>query len=227
MLWTCECLYCHNYVYKLSDGRIKCSKCSKKISLEKINKVMLIINSYVYDESALSLSKRSKLSYSSIQKYYETLRILSAQICEKEYEYVRMIKCEYEEYYYLDNSKKLKREAIFDAHNFLTFDYSNHIYTILMPSLEQYKKQFLQDSVQDSYIDEFNRFKRNAKIIKVNKHYNNIVSFWDYFEKTILKYKGIKNDSFIYFLKECEFKYNHIKDEAIELLVKEYFKENK
>jgi ribosomal protein S26 len=227
MLWTCECLYCHNYVYKLSDGRIKCSKCSKKISLEKINKVMLIINSYVYDESALSLSKRSKLSYSSIQKYYETLRILSAQICEKEYEYVRMIKCEYEEYYYLDNSKKLKREAIFDAHNFLTFDYSNHIYTILMQSLEQYKKQFLQDSVQDSYIDEFNRFKRNAKIIKVNKHYNNIVSFWDYFEKTILKYKGIKNDSFIYFLKECEFKYNHIKDEAIELLVKEYFKENK
>jgi hypothetical protein len=227
MLWTYECLYCHNFVYTLSDGRIKCSKCSKKLSLEKINKVMLIISSYVYDESALSLSQRSKLSYSSIQKYYETLRILSASICEKEYEYVRMIKCEYEEYYYLDNSKKLKRKAIFDAHNFLTFDYSKHIYTILMPSLQQYKKEFLEDNVEDGYIDEFNKFKRNSKIIKVDKHFNNIVSFWNYFEKAILKYKGIKNDSFIYFLKECEFKYNHTKNEAIELLIEKYFKENK
>jgi len=188
---------------------------------------MLIINSYADDESALSLSKRTQLSYASVQKYYVTLRVLSAQICEKEYEQVRMMQCEYEEYYYLDNSKKLKREAVFDAHNFLTFDYSKHIYTISMPSLQQYKKQFLEDSVEDGYIDEFNKFKRNSKIIKVNKQFNNIVTFWAYFEESILKYKGIKSDSFIYFLKECEFKYNHTKDEAIELLIKQYFKENR
>ncbi len=227
MLWTNECLYCRNFVYILSDGRVKCSKCSKKLSLEKINKVMLVIHSYVHNESALSLSKRTKLSYVSVQRYYDTLRILSAHICEKEYEQVRMMKCEYEEYYYLDNSKKLKSKAIFDAHNFLTFDYSKHIYTILMPSLQQYKRQFLEDNVEDGYIDEFNKFKRNSKIIKVEKHFNNIVSFWDYFEKAILKYKGIKNDSFIYFLKECEFKYNHTKNEATELLIEQYFKEDK
>ena len=227
MLWTNECLYCHNFVYILSDGRVKCSNCLKKTSIKKINKIMLIIYSYVHNESALSLSKRTKISYSSIQKYYIILRNLSAQICEKEYENVRMLKCEYEEYYYLDNSKKLKSEAIFDAHNFLTFDYSKHIYTILMPSLQQYKRQFLEDNVEDGYVDEFNKFKRNSKIIKVEKHFNNIVSFWDYFEKAILKYKGIKNDSFIYFLKECEFKYNHTKYEATELLIEQYFKEDK
>ena len=227
MLWTNECLYCHNFVYILADGRVKCSNCLKKTSIKKINKIMLIIYSFVHNESALSLSKRTKLSYTSIQKYYMILRNLSAQICEKEYENVRMLKCEYEEYYYLDNSKKLKSEAIFDAYNFLTFDYSKHIYTILMPSLQQYKRQFLEDNVEDGYIDEFNKFKRNSKIIKVDKHFNNIVSFWDYFEKAILKYKGIKNDSFIYFLKECEFKYNHTKNEATELLIEQYFKEDK
>ena len=61
----------------------------------------------------------------------------------------------------------------------------------------------------------------------MDKHFNNIVSFWDYFEKAILKYKGIKNNSFVYFLKECEFKYNHTNNEAIELLIEEYFKEDK
>ena len=223
MIWLTECLYCRSFVYILKDKRVKCSVCHKKIAMEKVNKIMLIIDSFVKDESALSLSKRTKLSYSSIQKYYENLRVLSAQICEDEYERKRVFQCEYEEYFYLENSKKLKNEAIFDAHNFLTFDYANHIYTILMPSLQQYKNQFLEDSVEGGYIDEFKKFKRNSKIIKVNHHYNNIVSFWDYFEKSILKYKGVKNDSFIYFLKECEFKYNHSKEEAIELLIKLYF----
>ena len=227
MLWINECLYCHNFAYTLSDGRVKCSKCFKKISLEKINKIMLLIYAFVDGESALNLSKRTKLSYSSVQKYYHQLRLLSAAICEEEYEKIRMQQCEYEEYYYLENSKKHKREAIFDAHNFLTFDYSEHIYTILMPSLQQYKKQFLEDNVAGGFIEEFNSFKRKTRIIKVEKHFNNIVSFWEYFESNVLKYKGMKNDSFIYFLKECEFKYNHTIEEAIELLIENYFKDER
>jgi len=226
MLWLNECLYCQNFVYTLSDGRVKCSSCHKKISLNKINKIIFLIECYINNESALSISKRMKISYTSVQKYYEILRSLSAKICEDEYEIIRINHCEYEEYYYLEHSKKLKREAIFDAHNFLTFDYSNHIYTILMPSLQQYKKQFLEDSIEDSYVNEFNKFKRNSKIIKVDKHFNNIVLFWKYFEQNILKYKGIKNSSFIYFLKEFEFKFNHTKEEAINLLIKQYFKAN-
>lgn len=226
MLWINECLFCHNFAYTLGDGRVKCSKCLKKISLEKINKIMLLIYAFVDNESALSLAKRTKLSYSSVQKYFHTFRILSAQICEKEYEQVREQQCEYEEYYYLESSKKHQREAVFDAHNFLTFDYSRHIYTILMPSLQQYKKQFLEDDVAGGYLDEFNTFKRKTRIIKVQNHFNNIIAFWEYFEKAILKYKGVKNDTFIYFLKECEFKYNHTKEEAIELLIQQYFKDN-
>ena len=96
-----------------------------------------------------------------------------------------------------------------------------------MPSLQQYKKQFLEDNVTDNYINEFHTFKRKTRIVKVQNNFNNIVSFWEYFEKTILKYKGLKNDTFIYFLKECEFKYNHTKEETIELLIKQYFKDEK
>jgi hypothetical protein len=226
VIWLTECIKCHNFVYILSDGRVKCSGCQKKISLEKLNKIIMLIQCFIEDENALQLSKRLHLSYQSIQKYYEEFRVLCAKICEDEYQQRRESKCEYEEYFYLENSKKLKREAVFDAHNFLTFDYEGHIYTLLMPSLQQYKNQFLEDSVEDAYIDEFKKFKRESRIIKVSAHFNNIVKFWDYVESATLKYKGINTEVFIYFLKEFEFKYNHTKDEAIELLIEAYFKGN-
>ena len=227
MNFLSECLYCSGYVYLLSDGRVKCSKCAKKISLQKANKIIMLIECFVNDESALSVSKRANISYTSVWKYYETFRMLCARICEDEYEKVRSSSCEYEEYYYLENSKKRKREAVFDAHNFLTFDYNNHIYTLLMQSLKQYKNQFIKDNVEDAYIDEFNKFKRTSRIIKVSKYFNNIVKFWKYFEGAILKYKGVCPESFVYFLKECEFKYNHKKDEAIDLLIEQFFKDNR
>jgi hypothetical protein len=227
MLWQTECLYCGGYVYKLGDGRIKCSICHKKSSPNKINKILTLIHCFIDDESALKVSKRLKISYVSVKNHYDTFRMIAAKICEDEYEKIRALKCEYEEYFYLEDSKRVKREAIFDAQNFLTFDYQGHIYTLLMPSLQQYKKQFLQDSVEDAYIDEFKKFKRDSRIIKVSKHFNNIVQFWNYFEVAILKYRGVNSDSFAYFLKEFEFKYNHTKDEAIELIKNEYFKVNR
>ena len=109
----------------------------------------------------------------------------------------------------------------------MTFDYDGHIYTLLMPSLHQYKKQFMEDEVEGAYIDEFTKFKRLSRIIKVTKRLNNIVKFWEYFESSILKYKGIKDSSFSYYLKEMEFKYNHTKQDSINLLITEYFKGEK
>jgi transposase-like protein len=93
--------------------------------------------------------------------------------------------------------------------------------------LQEYKREVFQDDVKNDYVEKFKKFKRESKIIKVSKHVNNIVKFWDYFEKSILKYKGVTPESFAYFLKEFEFKYNHTKSDARELLLKEYFKENR
>lgn len=224
MIWTTQCMACHSSVYLLADGRVKCSKCHKKISLQKINRVITLLECFIENESALSVSKRLHISYVSVQNYYDSFRLLCAQISEDEYEKKRTLACEYEEYFYLESSKKLKREAIFDAQNFLTFDYDNHIYTLLMPSLHKYKTQMIHDNVEGAYIDEFKKFKRESKIIKVSEYFNNIVKFWDYFEHAILPYKGVHAKKFGYFLKEFEFKYNHTKERAKDLLIQEYFK---
>ncbi len=227
MKWLQECIYCKSPIYMLNDGMIKCSHCHKKLSKEKTNKVITLICAYINEENALSVAKRLGISYISTKNYYETFRLLGATISEREYENIRDKACEYEEYFYLENSKKSKKENVFDAHNFLTFDYDGHIYTLLMPSLHQYKQQFVEDQVEGAYVDEFTKFKRISRIIKVSKRLNNIVKFWEYFEESILKYKGVKNSSFEYYLKEMEFKYNHTKQKSIELLITEYFKGQK
>ncbi|MDQ7068443.1 MAG: transposase [Sulfurimonas sp.] len=224
MKWSIECLYCGNSLYRLADKRVKCSVCNKKLSMEKLNRIMTLIYAFVHNESANELAKRSSYSYVSVQKYYKEFRILIGTICEREYELCRAGACEYEEYFYLEKAKRSKKNAIYDAHNFLTFDYSNHIYTLLMPSLHKYKEQFIEDSLEDVYLSEFNKFKRDSRIIKISSHHNNIVKFWEYFEAQIVHYKGVSRKSFIYYLKEYEFKYNHTKSEAMDLLIQNYFK---
>ncbi len=224
MKWTTKCLYCDNLVYTLSDKRVKCSVCYKKNSIQKINRVITLIYAFINNESAFHIAKRSFYSYVSVQKYYKEFRIICATICESQYENLRSNQCEYEEYFYLEKAKIKQKDSVFDAHNFLTFDYNNHIYTLLMPSLYHYKEQFIEDSLEDTYISEFNKFKRDRRIIKVSSYHNNIVKFWKYFETQILHYKGVSRESFIYYLKEYEFKYNHTQSEAIDLLIKNYFK---
>jgi len=219
VLWLTECIYCSNFVYHLGDGRLKCYKCHKKISKNKINKIITLIDAFIENETAMQISKRLNISYSSVQKYFSTFRLLCSFISEREYEKVKHFNCEFEEYHYIENSKKKKKEAIFQAYNFLTFDYKNHIYTLQLPSLEKYIKDFL---IED--IESFKKFKRDSKLIKLTNQKNNIIKFWRYFEKHILTYKGIPNNAFGYFLKEFEFKYNHTKEEAKNLLIREYFK---
>ncbi|WP_457748136.1 transposase [Sulfurimonas sp.] len=180
---------------------------------------------FLQGKSALEASSLFDISYVSTKNYYQEFREICALISEKNYSNVREKNVEYEEYFYIEKSKKHKKDAIFDAHNFLTFDYDGYIYTLLMPSLHRYKKQFLEDNIENVYIEEFNKFKRISRIIKVSKHYNTIVKFWNFFEKNIVVYKGVSNELFAYYLKEFEFKFNHSIEDGLELLIQNYFKE--
>ncbi len=47
--------------------------------------------------------------------------------------------------------------------------------------------------------------------------------FWAYLEQNLKKYKGINPNHFFYYLKECEFKYNFVLNQQIEILKKLYF----
>ncbi|PHR56038.1 MAG: transposase [Arcobacter sp.] len=222
MIWYSKCIYCNHNVYHLNDGMLKCSVCKKKYSPQRVNKILTLLDAFCKDESALHLAKRLKLSYVCVRGYFDKFRHICTKVCEDEYIIFRNKTCEYEEYFYLQRSKRKENKAIFDTQIFLSFDYEGHLYNILMPSLKKYKSEFLQDNLEDIYANECTKLQKDIDIIKMHKHENNIVKFWNYFEGSILHYNGVSYEYFPLYLKEIEFKYNHSNEQQYKL-IKDYF----
>jgi len=213
-----KCPYCkHSVTYKLKTDQEKCSKCKRKFSPKKILLEQKICDFFCSDKNINETVKELQLNYITVQKRYMKYREYIPSYLEKEYE--KYETKEYDEYVYLPKSKKKIKENIFEAQNFLTFCYNeNKVYNLLMPNLNRYKQQFQSDNLEEQYFKEFSRFMMFNKIAKIKKRDNPIVQFWNFLESYILKYKGINQENFYYYLKECEFKFNYTKVEQIEIL---------
>ncbi|MFH0709505.1 MAG: transposase [Pseudomonadota bacterium] len=224
MQHTHNCIYCHHALYLLNDGMVKCSQCKKKYSPARVHQILRVMDCFCNEENALAASKNLALSYATVLKYYQAFRHLAAKHCEEQYHLHRSEESQYEEYLYLEKSKRPNKKAIFDSHNFLTFSYGEHVYTILMPSLGVYKQQFLEDNLEDVYAKEFSKFMRSSKIIKISEHDNAITRFWYYFENFIMTFKGVSDEHFPYYLKEAEFKFNTPIQVRSKILERLYFR---
>ncbi|MCX6075892.1 MAG: transposase [Campylobacterales bacterium] len=156
----------------------------------------------------------------TVKSRYKLFRQLIANFLEDEYREKTVL--EYDEYLYLEKSKKKVKENIFDAQNFLTFHYESRVYNLLMPNLSRYKKQFLENGSDAIYFKEFSKFMILNKISKTQKKENFITQFWLFFEKSILKYKGVSGENFFYYLKEIEFKFNYEESQQEKILINLY-----
>ncbi len=167
-------------------------------------------------------SKKLGINYVTVKKSFHLFRGLIANHLEEEYKDTTVL--EYDEYIYLQQSKKKIKENIFDAQNFLSFHYENRIYNLLMPNLSRYKQEFLDAGAQEAYFKEFSKFMMLNKISKTQKRENIITKFWIFFEEEILKYKGVSDENFFYYLKEIEFKFNYTKEEQTQILKASLYK---
>jgi len=214
-----KCPYCnHSVTYKLKTGQEKCSRCKRKFSSAKIILEQKMCKYFCDDKNINETAKSLEVNYITVQKRYTFYRESISSYLEEQYE--KYETKEYDEYVYLPKSKKKIKENIFDAQNFLTFCYDeSKVYNLLMPNLGRYKQQFLSDNLEEVYFKEFSHFMMFNKIAKIKKLDNAIIKFWNFFENYILQYKGVSQESFYYYLKECEFKFNYTKEEQIEILL--------
>lgn len=218
-----ECIYCHNKkLYKLKTGQLKCSACKKKFSPKKIQTDFEIIEYFTNNLTANHTAKKLSINYVTVKKRYELFRYLIANYLDDEYKNKTVL--EYDEYIYLQKSKKKIKENIFDAQNFLTFHYDDKVYNLLMQNLNVYKNQFIEDGAEEIYFKEFSKFMMMNKISKTKKRENLITKFWIFFEDSILKYKGVSDENFFYYLKEIEFKFNYEKKIQYEILSQLFIK---
>lgn len=216
-----NCIFCnHTKLYKLKTAQLKCAKCGKKFSAKKLELNYNIIESFCSDVSAHKTSTALGINYLTVKSRYDDFRKLIAKFAEDEYQDKEVL--EYDEYLYLEQSKKKVEKNIFDAQNFLTFHYEDKVFNLPMPNLHKYKSDFLKDGADKSYFKELSKFIMFNKIAKIQNIDNLITRFWIFFEDSILRYKGIKPENFFYYLKEIEFKFNYTKDEQRKILAKLY-----
>ncbi|MCF6174099.1 MAG: transposase, partial [Campylobacteraceae bacterium] len=152
-------------LYKLKSNQLKCSTCRSKFSPAKIHRDLNIIKTFCDDLTINQASKKLGLNYVTIKNRYDIFRKLLANFLEDRYQDREVI--EYDEYIYLEKSKKKIDKNIFDAQNFLTFRYDNMVYNLLMPNLNSYKIQFLNDGMDKAYFNEFSKFMMLNKIAKI------------------------------------------------------------
>lgn len=218
-----NCIYCNNKkLYELKSGQLKCSECKKKFSLQKVQRDFDLIDYFIKNASANFTAQELGLNYLTVKKRFELFRGVVANFLEDEY--LGKDVSEYDEYIYLSKSKKTVKENIFDAQNFLTFHYEDKIYNMLMPSLNRYKNEFLDSGAQEAHFKEFSKFMMLNKISKTQKRENLITKFWIFFEEMILKYKGVRDENFFYYLKEIEFKFNYTQKEQVYILKSALYK---
>ena len=119
-----HCIYCKSEkLYLLANKSYKCAICKRKFSPKKIAIDLKLIQTFCDELNAMQASKALKVSYVKVSDRYMLFRVLLTPYLEKLYESRETKVSEYNEYLYISDNKKNKIEHIFDAHNFITFDY--------------------------------------------------------------------------------------------------------
>lgn len=210
--YSMKCPNCDNTnFYKLKDDYIKCKKCTKKYSLKKIEKDRLIKTAFCENKTALELSKEMGVNYRTIKDRYDEYRYNIAKFLEDEYNNTIKDYNEYEEYYYFNQRQKNKKiKSLYEAINIMGFYSNGKVYTLLMPKLINRK---------ESNNENFEQYLNWHKIHSKESYKTNLYRFWLFLEENLKKYKGIKEEHFFYYLKECEFRFNYSKDEQIQILL--------
>ena len=203
-----SCVYCGHYIlYKLKNGYYKCAKCKRKFSPKKIDRKAKILHAFLMEFSPTEIANKYNFAYASVVKEIQHIREVMAKICEEEFLKKNEID-EFDEYLYTPKTNKKDLKSIYKAKNFLTIDYGNKIYNILLQDMKVYEKLSPE---------EIKKLLRQSHIIKIKQNLT-IPLFWEYFENFIVKFKGIKDEKFFYYLKEAEFRFNKFKIEVKDIV---------
>ncbi len=199
-----KCIYCkHPYTYALADKQEKCGKCKRKFSPRKVNREQILLKLFTDGYHARDASKKTKMHFATVQKYYERFRRNVALYADENYQRNSHRVTGYDEYLYLPKSLKVE-ENINKLQHFLTMSYDGKVYNIMMSKTK--RSLLLTDEEQDDKL--LLKYLTFNKIAKLSKAQSTITQFWDYFETFILQYKGVSDAQFVFYLKEAEWRFN-------------------
>ncbi len=204
-----KCIFCeHPYTYLLGDKQRKCSKCKRKFSPNKVAREEKLCSLFMEGFNASEASKETGMHFATVQRQYEICRRIVALHSDQEYQLHSQSITGYDEYLYLPKSLKAE-ENIDKFQHFLTLSYDDKVYNLMMPTIKHYNVD--TDNEQEKKL--LLKYLRFNKVAKLTKAQNTITEFWAFFEDYILKYKGVSNEQFVFYLKEAEWRFNYNEEE--------------
>jgi transposase-like protein len=199
-----KCLYCaHPYTYRLSDNQRKCSKCKRKFSPRKKERKEKLWKKFLEGNTVAETTKRLGMHPVTVQKYFDQFRRYVAALSDKNYQHNAHLVTDYDEYLYLPKSLKIETD-LDKLQHFITLSYNHRVYNLMMPTVSHYSSPDTTAQEQKLIL----KYLTYNKVAKMSEARSTITRFWEYFEQFILKYKGVTQEQFIYYLKEAEWRFN-------------------
>jgi transposase len=197
-----NCIYCsYPKTYQLANNQRKCAKCRRKFSIVKLERVNLLRKSFQEGKSATATARENKLHIATVLKYFDSFRKELTIKLEIDFNKNSNRVDGYDEYLYIPKSLNAE-DNIDKIEHFLTISYDNRVYNIMMPSP---KKYYIESPDKGKLLLKYLQFNR---VSKISNAHSTIRNFWNYFEKFILQYRGVRSENFIYYLKEAEWRFN-------------------
>jgi len=213
-----SCIYCSNKkLYHVSPTQYRCALCKRTFSIKKILQKEAILNSFIGNESAYLCSRNLHVNYITVKKTYQKLRLGILSFIEQSYAHQKNSFSQYDEYYFLPQSKKGNFNCFFDSIGILGMAYETKIYTLLLPDQFSHLKYLSRDLIDMHY---YAQYLSNHKMAHFESFNNVINQFWIFFETFMMHFKGVSQENFIYYLKEAEFKFNYTLEEQRSTLQK-------
>ena len=239
-----KCPYCgHRKSYRVRRGYRKCWYCRREKSLKRLRREILVIAAFRRSQTALLTSLDLGIPYKAVKNIYDHLRLAIIRQCEAEAGKLSG-EIELDEAYFGGRRKgKRGRGAAGKSVVFGLLERDGRVYTKVVDAVS---KEVLMDIIRAKsrkgsvyYTDQFrsyNSLKRFGKHYTIQHtkqfarkgrkrsvHINGIEGFWSFAKHNLYNYRGVSRSMFPLYLKEMEYRYNHRRDNLLNLLINLYF----
>ena len=235
-----KCIKCASKkLYKLSDQRLKCSRCSFKINVNKLGYDLKLLHYFSLEIPANKAAKDLQFSYNKVRGQYMRYRQEIFEFLNQEYKKLSgEIECD-ESYFGGKRKGQRGRGSRGKVKVFGMLERQDRIHTTLINdvSAETLMNEIKQHAHKGSvfYTDQYKSYKslkfygkhievdHNYIFAKGKRHINGLEGFWSFAKERLLKYHGVGQKYFLLYLKEMEFRYNYRKENIYHLLTKIHF----
>ncbi len=216
-----QCIFCHSSkLYRKSQTQWRCVTCKRTWSDAKYHKELLILEAFLANKSIRECATLCDVNYITAKNFYTKMRLLLTSFAQERYLQQSDTFSEYDEFYYLPQTKRAHNHYLFDAIGIFGMLYGEWVYTLLLPDqFTPIKRLMEHDMPNPEEHATYARILQRHKVTHISRFEHRLGAFWDYFETWIAHFKGVKKENLIYYLKEAEFKFNYTQKEQKKILM--------